>query len=457
MKNSAASAVFFLCLLVMFSLFFIGNNFGRTDFSLIVSCLSTTKINISGRFELLYIRQALLPAVIAALFFWLAIPAALSRCGFKKETVRIILLCASVPGAVFYLSAATGFFHFLKLRQEKTQFFENEYTAPETIVFRAPEKPKNLVLIVLESMETMYRDENTFSKNLLPKLSRRFSEKNAFSFDGYYQLRSTNNTMLALVGMYCGLPFQNSLKTMNKFTCLPDILKQKGYRNYFMSSDALSYSGKDVFFKGHSFDGLYGAQELMKTPQDRGHDAFDISVKDRVLFEAARHKIEEAAKENRPFFLTLLTLDTHDPAGYRDPLCASEFQDMRDSVLCTDTLADTLIAWLEKQAFYKDTAIVLIGDHISRKNTIDYMINEKTPPAETLNLFLNSSKQPIERKRKYTTIDLAPTLMEMMGFSFPESRLGMGVSLLSETPTLIEKYGMSEVDTETLKPSRLYE
>lgn len=457
MKNSAAFALFSLCLLVIFSLLFIENNFGRTDFSLIMSYLNTTKINVSGRFEQLYVRRALLPAIAAALFFWLAVPAVLSWKDFGKGKVRPVLLSVSFLGAVIYLSAGTGFFHFLKLRQEYTPFFEKEYAAPQTIAFHVPGKPKNLVLIVLESMEIMYRDENTFSKNLLPKLSRRFAGKNAVSFDGYYQLRSTNNTVLALVGMYCGLPFQNSLKTMNKFTCLPDILKQNGYRNYFLSSDALSYSGKDVFLKNHSFDGLYGARELMKTPQDRGHDAFDFSVKDRVLFEAAKQKITEAVKEKSPFFVTLLTLDTHDPAGYRDPQCAADFQDMRDSVACTDTLADGLIAWMEKQDFYRDTAVVLIGDHISRRNSVDYMINDRTPPAEVLNLFLNSSKQPNENKRKYTSIDLAPTFLEMLGFSFQDGRFGMGVSLLSDTPTLIEKYGMSTVDTETLKPSRLYE
>lgn len=402
-------------------------------------------------------RRVLVPAVIAAAIFWRLIPAFMTRFGCRAEKFRTAFLCICVPGTLLYLSDATGFFGFLKLRNEYTPFIADEYAAPGTIDFRAPEKPKNLVLILLESMETMYRDENTFSKNLLPRLDRRFSGKNAVSFDGYYQLRSTNNTVLALVGMYCGLPFQNSLKTMNKFICLPDILKQNGYQNYFMSSDALSYSGKDTFLKGHSFDGLYGAHELMKTPQDRGHDAFDISVKDRVLFEAAKQTLSRAAKEKRPFFLTLLTLDTHDPAGYRDPLCPAEFGDMRDSVLCTDILADDFISWMEKQEFYKDTVIVLTGDHISRKNAVDYMINEKTPPAETLNLFLNSSKQPNENKRKYTSLDLAPTLMEMLGFSFRESRFGMGVSLLSGTPTLIEKYGMPAVDTETLKPSRLYE
>ena len=62
----------------------------------------------------------------------------------------------------------------------------------------------------------------------------------------------------------------------------------------------------------------------------------------------------------------------------------------------------------------------------------------------------------VERERQYTTLDLFPTTLAALGVQIPEERLGLGVNLFSETPTLYEEYGRAYVNRELLKYSDLY-
>ena len=49
-----------------------------------------------------------------------------------------------------------------------------------------------------------------------------------------------------------------------------------------------------------------------------------------------------------------------------------------------------------------------------------------------------------------------PTTLSAMGVEIEGDRLGLGVDLYSDTPTLAEKYGLEYVNTELLKNSDYY-
>ncbi|MBQ8347238.1 MAG: hypothetical protein IJY17_06515, partial [Alphaproteobacteria bacterium] len=102
-----------------------------------------------------------------------------------------------------------------------------------------------------------------------------------------------------------------------------------------------------------------------------------------------------------------------------------------------------------------DTAIVVIGDHLARRNPL-YDTLEKSENRFIFNRFVNINL-PVSTERSFSMLDLGATLLEMLGFVLPQKGLGLGRSLLSsQEPTLIEKYGIEHIHGEILKNSAFY-
>ena len=69
--------------------------------------------------------------------------------------------------------------------------------------------------------------------------------------------------------------------------------------------------------------------------------------------------------------------------------------------------------------------------------------------------YINSAVDFNGQKREYTTFDNFPTTLAAMGVEIDGNRLGLGTNLFSDTPTLLEKYGMETMSTELSKKSHL--
>lgn len=73
------------------------------------------------------------------------------------------------------------------------------------------------------------------------------------------------------------------------------------------------------------------------------------------------------------------------------------------------------------------------------------------------NVILNSKVEPIrENNRAFTSLDMFPTTLAAMGVKIEGDKLGLGVNLFSDEPTLTEKYGYGYVELELSKKSTFY-
>ena len=54
-------------------------------------------------------------------------------------------------------------------------------------------------------------------------------------------------------------------------------------------------------------------------------------------------------------------------------------------------------------------------------------------------------------------MDLFPTMLSAMGFQIEGNRLGLGVNLFSQQPTLVEQLGRDALNAELQKTSKFYE
>ena len=160
------------------------------------------------------------------------------------------------------------------------------------------------------------------------------------------------------------------------------------------------------------------------------------------------------ADTGQPFNFTFLTVDTHHSYGHLCPLCENEPGTRLERVIsCADRQAADFVEWFKQQDFYEDTLLVITGDHPRMDNGLAAY---RQP--SVYNCFINSAVSPESSTegRVLTTFDLFPTVLAAMGFTIEGDRLGLGVNLFSDLPTLSEEYGYDWLETEVRKYSYYY-
>ena len=340
--------------------------------------------------------------------------------------------------------------------------FTNEhYVDPSDVEIDFPAHKRNLVYIYLESCEVTYADKangGAFERNVIPELTEIAEANDDFSggdakLDGAISLPGSTWTMGAMFAQSSGAPLKMPLiddfesgKTefFPEITTIGDILADEGYEQEVLIGSNAAFGGRELFFKDHG-DFLIADYDYAK---EQGWIPENYLVfwgyEDEKLFANARSELTRLAAGDKPFNLTMLTVDTHFEDGYRCRLCKDEFgEQYADSFACSSRQVRDFIAWIQEQDFYEDTTIVVCGDH----PTMDVDFCEGVPEEyqrKTVTAVINSAVEPAdgERKRVYSTFDMFPTTLAAMGVRIEGDRLGLGTNLYGKRDTLTEEIGV---------------
>ena len=352
---------------------------------------------------------------------------------------------------------------YLSSQLHSSKFIEENYVDPKGIELHFPEKKRNLIYIYMESTELTFMDEahgGAFPDNLLPEMTALSKEGEDFSGEGDSRnggisLPGATWTMGAIFAQSTGLPLkisieQNSMDSQKAFfpsvTALQDILKEEGYTQKFLLGSVGYFGGRELYMKDHGdvkVEDFSYWKRKNKFPKDYW---VNWGFEDEKLYSYAREELSNLAKENKPFNLTLLTVDTHFPDGYVCRLCQNNYPDNQYANVyrCASRQVTDFVNWIKKQNFYENTTIVISGDH----PTMDRDFCDHVPKSyqrKVYTVFLNSAAKRKDRnKREYSTFDYFPTTLAAMGVEIPGNRLGLGTNLFSGESTLTEKFGKEE-------------
>ncbi|MFC5499692.1 sulfatase-like hydrolase/transferase [Caenimonas terrae] len=308
--------------------------------------------------------------------------------------------------------------------------FASEYMDPDKAVLR-PGHLKNLLLVYVESLEESYGDAGVWGRDLLTPLQH----VGGVSFRNYRTTPGSSWTIAAMVATQCGVPLRFVQTDMNQqnpqlrvflpgAVCLGDILHRFGYRNVFMGGAPLSFSGKRQFLQDHHFDATYGRTEWLKEGIAPG-SFNEWGLYDDELLRQARKRLVELHDSAQPFNLTVLTLDTHNPYGYRSPTCrARGIKTFVDIVECTTGQVAELVKFATDKGYLKDTQIIVIGDHLAKSNPVADTLDE-IPDRRIFNRFV-SENMPQQNTDDIMPFDLFPSIVQLLGIDVPGDRLGLG-------------------------------
>ncbi|MCM1323739.1 MAG: LTA synthase family protein [Acetobacter sp.] len=390
----------------------------------------------------------------ALLFFIIIFPLCYIFLGtLKRFCVALILFLA-----VLYSS---GYLVYCFYQFSTSHLYEEEYKSPREIIYTFPEKKRNLILIYLESFEQNFAQAQYYEKNLIPNLDNLHNE-GAYS-SAHYQLPGTGFSIASLVASQCGIPLRH-LSTRDIYAtkyflpqavCFPEILKENGYQTAIVKASDIHFTNVDTFAYSHGYDEALGKEQILKHYPVSQHQSllggFD-GVSDETLFSFAKKKLAMFTPD-KPFMLTLFTLDTHTPVEHFSTKCPRYFNDIRDAFICTDNTVANFIDWLKTSPYWKNTTVVIMGDHL---------LPVQLKPHRDLhrgiyNVFLNlPDDAKINPSKIFSTFDMAPSILESLGITLSERSFGLGHSLFSDTPTLLEKLGFTKLKMQLLANSKIY-
>lgn len=295
---------------------------------------------------------------------------------------------------------------------------------------------KNLLLIFLEGFDRLYTDDSVFP-GLTPNLLQ--FNKEGWQLENLTQMTGTSWTMGGLVASLCGTPLvhehvlggNNIMHTrfLNRANCLPDVLRKAGYQQAFMGGASLDFAGKGKFLREHSFDDTYG-RELLTRKLPNPNLTGKWGLYDESLFDLAFKEFDRLSRTQKPFNLTLLTVDTHHPKGEPSPSCP-KYKTIDNSILdavhCTDFLVGRFIERVRQHPAYANTAVVMVADHLAMRNNAFSLFPEGYERRLYFNALNVEHTGPVSIPAFPT--DLAPTILDFLGVKHEAGFLA-GINLL---------------------------
>ncbi|TLF53808.1 phosphatidylglycerol--membrane-oligosaccharide glycerophosphotransferase [Halomonas urmiana] len=348
-------------------------------------------------------------------------------------------------------------------------WLDRQYVAP--VILDAPRAPPNLLLLYLESIERTYADRERFGDAYAPLEA--LGER-ALVVEGVRQLDNTGWTMAGMIASQCGTPlmpagllhdsqFEPLGRVVPGVDCLGDLLAERGYALSYLGGASTRFAGKGVFYRDHGFDRVMGREELEPRLPDPDY-VNSWGLYDDTLYDFTVEEIRRLERQGGPWGLVNLSISGHAPNGYPARACRErqgEFDgtDILYSVECSAWLARRLVQRLEAEGLLENTLVVVASDHLTmRVSAWEQLVAEER---ENTLMLMGERVAPRRVRVEASTMDILPTVLEAMGFVIDWHRAGLGVSLLSDQPTLIEEHGLETLNArlreETALQERLWE
>lgn len=375
-------------------------------------------------------------------------------------------------GSLIFTLYAIGVFEYEINLFKQTKIYDKYYVDGNDVDITFPDKKQNLIFIYMESMETTNASINNGGAqkvSYIPNLENYALKYDNFSsgekLGGFVPVSGTTYTLAGMISQNSGVNFKlpinimdKNMVKMNGVYALGDVLVDNGYKNYLMMGSQAIFASRDKYFKNHGnyeiFDYTYAINNEL-IPKDY---LVWWGYEDNKLFEFAKNKLKDISKEEQPFNLTLLTADTHFTDGYLDSECDTPFDKKYANVMhCSDKMINNFITWVMEQDFYKNTTIVLVGDHLTMQSSF-YDDIDKNYTRSVYNVFINSRvKSDTTKNRMFSSMDIYPTTLASLGAKIDGDRLGLGTNMYSNKKTLMEELGYKYVSNELKKRSSFYD
>ncbi|HBH49685.1 MAG TPA: sulfatase, partial [Bacteroidales bacterium] len=279
-------------------------------------------------------------------------------------------------------------------------------------------KPRNVVIIILESFSSEYVfGHKTEEANFTPFLDSLISQGLLCS----NTVANSYNSRDALPAILAGFPsleridYMGSRYSTNNFRGLPFLLKQKNYHTSFFHGGHNGTMSFDIFTKAAGIDNYFGFDEFVAARGKSGIDG-GWGIYDDCFFQ---YMAEEMDKFPEPFFSTLFSLSSHDPypipKSIRDKFPEGPLPILK-SVAYTDYSLRNFFDTIKTKDWFANTLFVIVADHTSQSILPEY----KNPKARFAIPLLFYSPGDFELQGEFKGIcqqtDIMPSILDYLNY-----------------------------------------
>ena len=312
---------------------------------------------------------------------------------------------------------------------DKSQFTSSELpTLHNQVATQHFDKPKNLVIILEESLGAQFVG-SLGGLPLTPEYDKLAPE--GWSFNNLYATgtRSVRGIEAVVTG-FVPTPARSTVKLPNSqtgFFTIAKLLAQQGYSTNFIYGGGAHFDNMKTFFLGNGFDSIIEEKDFT-------NPSFVASwgVSDEDLFTKANQDFVEKSKSGKPFFSLVFSSSNHDPFEFPEnkiELYNSPQATRENAVKYADYAIGHFFKLAKQEDYWKDTVFLVVADHDARTTRSDLV---PIPNFHIPALILGNGIQPKTDNRLASQIDLAPTLLSLIGVDSEHPMIGQDMTKVGD-------------------------
>ncbi len=288
--------------------------------------------------------------------------------------------------------------------------------------FDSVRKPRNVVIVLMESMAAWKMKYFGNTENRTPFLDSLFMQ--GISFSNMYS--NGVHTYAGIYGVHYAYPEifdKHPLKGVDvkQYYGLPQILKQKAYQTAFFIPHNKDFDNLGAFLSKNGFDKIYFEKDY---PKDSIRNVWGVD--DHFLLNFALKKIDRMARQNKAFLATILTISDHGPFYIPDYIKGDD--DYVRATRFADWSLRDFFNKARKRSWFDNTLFVFVADHgeaYRRKYPVPLTYNHI--PA----IFYYKGVQPVIIEKTAGQLDIFPMIMHLLQSSY--INMSFGQNLFKDT------------------------
>lgn len=314
-------------------------------------------------------------------------------------------------------------------------FIRSSATAGDSILY--VNRNKNLVFIIVESLNSWVIDKWYGNHELTPNLNRLLREEGVISCTNMYaQIRhggSSDGQLIYNTGL---LPVATGVTVQNYISATyPSIVKtlKPASSAEFIVENAMVYNHRGSS-EAFGYDSIYDALSLEKAGLDK-----KIIGADRAVFSLA---FDTMQRMTRPFVAEITTLSMHypfdiegfEPVEWIDSVASDNYylNHYLQTVNYTDHAIGEFVRRLKASKMWPNTVVVIASDHDT--TTERHLDSDDSPECLPIVFMALNTGTTLHSENIMGQIDVFPTILDIMGADDTENRWrGLGHSLLSSS------------------------
>lgn len=322
-----------------------------------------------------------------------------------------------------------------KLEKATDHIAEQEDTIIRNIVSEKQPLKLNVMFVLMESLSAKYLGVYGGKENITPNLDE-LSKKGLF-FNRLYAtgtrtVRGIEATTLSIPPT----PGQSIVRRpggVGLFT-IGSVFRDQAYETKFIYGGYSFFDNMGAFFSGNQFSIVDRAD--FKKSEISFTNAWGVCDED--LYAKAISEADKSYAQNKRFFNFLLTTSNHRPYTYPQKIDIPSGTSRYGAVKYSDFSIGEFLKAAEKKPWFKSTVFVFISDH-----NASVAGGEEIKPSDYLIPLIIYSPEYIKpeiNSNLASQIDVAPTLLGLLNFSYQSKFFGTDLSVKNPHRAFLATY-----------------